>query len=66
MKLYQVQLETGDDIFILEVSTDAFDAVDIAREYLKGIGMDKPTSVGGYAEIGTSDKAGVVLYKRFP
>lgn len=42
MKLYQVQLETpSGGIYAFEVFTDDFDAVDIARQYLRHIGVQE-------------------------
>jgi len=65
MRLYQVQLETPYEIFSFEIGTDEYDAVEIATEFLKSaFGDYSPYHVGGYDCIGTTNKEGVVSFKR--
>jgi len=54
--LYQVQLESKDATYCFEISTDEFDAVDLAEIWL-AVNLDVygPFHVGGYHSIGYTD-----------
>ena len=65
MDLYQVQLETSNDIYCFEICTDDFDAVEIAKRHLKSKhGEDCPFHVGGYGKIGLGRKRGVLKFRK--
>lgn len=53
--LYQVQLETKDKTYKLEVPTNDFDAIELAEIYIAVEYNDYgPFHIGGYCDIGYS------------